>query len=158
LGLIGLPANGLAFAPLELPGPTFADLLNSTLGNTGTDGDDLAAATATLSDLMAAFEDDVTATDAADTIPDVAQEILSTAILDALLVEISVASATEIAIGSALDFLAGTFAVWNIFQAIWDTLDNAIQGIFADIRLLNQEIQPNIGGGTAGNQFGPIEF
>src|SRR5690242_2628525 len=98
MGLIGLPENGLGFAPLDLSGPTFADLLNSTLGDEATFSGSIDQSSGALSDLMAAFEADVTATDATDTIPDVTQEILATGILDALLAEISVASATELAV------------------------------------------------------------
>src|SRR5579864_9554026 len=124
MGLIGLPANGLAFAPLELPGPTYSDLVNSTLDGTGTFGGDIDQSSLALSDLMTAFENDVTSTDASDTIPEVAQEILSTAILDALLTEISIASATEVAIGASLGALAAGFAVWNVFDQLLQDLNN----------------------------------
>jgi hypothetical protein len=129
MALPGLNQSGLAFAPLTLPAPTYADLVASTLGNMGEQGDALDLSATALDALMMAFEADVTSTDATDTVPDVTTEILSTAVLDALLVEISVASATELAVGSALDFLAATFAVWGVFDDLVSWINVQIRNI-----------------------------
>ena len=156
MGLIGLPVNGLAFAPLVFNAPTFTDLLNSTLGNMGTSGDDLDLSSQALGLLMSAFEADVSSTDAADTIPDVTVKILDTGILDALAVEIAVASATETAVSASLDFLASTFGVWGVFdvlvQDIVDALFNLANWVISLFVAMFQQI--NLINPGFGN-FGP---
>jgi hypothetical protein len=155
VGLIGLPANGLAFAPLDFTAPTFTDLLNSTLDGTGTFGADIDLSSSALSDLMTAFENDVTSTDAADTIPDVTPDILSTVVLDAIALELAVASSTELAISDALSFLGATFGVWAVFNVLLTDIELLIQNFINNILgLLGSLFGPGFGGGQSSSNFG----
>src|SRR5438445_8925670 len=111
MALPGLQENGLTFAPLDLGPETYSDLVRSTLGSSGENGDDLDLSTQALAALMSDFETDVSSSDAADTIPDVSKHVLDTGILKAIATEIAVASATELAVSDALDLLAASFGV-----------------------------------------------
>src|SRR2546427_7900252 len=118
MALPGLKENGLTFAPLDLGPETYSDLVRSTLGSSGENGDDLDLSTQALAALMSDFETDVSSSDAADTIPDVSKHVLDTGILKAIATEIAVASATELAVSDALDFLAASFGVWAVFDVL----------------------------------------
>jgi hypothetical protein len=155
--LIGLPANGLAFAPLVLDQQTYSDLVASTLGNMGTSGDDLDLSSQALSDLMAAFEADVTAETQADQFPAVKIFQPTVDALTAIGVEIDVADTTSIAIGSAFDFLAATFAVWGVFDQLLQDLNTFLANLASNIwNLIASQPGigvPGIGGGDGGGGF-----
>jgi hypothetical protein len=115
MGLIGLPPNGLTFQPLDLSGPTFGDLLTSTLGNMGTSGDDLDQSAQDLAEMMAAYEADVTAETITDTLPDGAVFNATVAELTLLGIEIDLDQTMQ-SISDALEGLSIGISVLDILE------------------------------------------
>jgi hypothetical protein len=134
VGLIGLPANGLVWTPLNLTPGTYSDLVTSTLGNTATDGDDLDLRSQELAALVSDFETDVTNDTSIDNLPDGKIWQPTIGILKAILIEIDVADNTALAIGNAFDFLAATFGVWGILDALVSWIVAIIKDLIAWVR------------------------
>jgi hypothetical protein len=141
------PAN-FAFA---FDGPAYSQIVTDTLGNAATPGDDLDLGAQALTALMAAFESDVGSTDAADTIPDVGPQVIETASWAALAAEVALASTTELVISDALSFLADTFAVWGVLNAIISYVQQAIEQALSSITFTI--IGSGGGGGGGGGPF-----
>jgi hypothetical protein len=137
MALPGLRKINVAGSVLALTDGTYSDLVLSTLGSMGTSGDDLDLSSQALAELMSAFETDVSSTDATDTIPDVTHEVLSTAVLEALAIEAATATATELALSDALDFLAAGIGVWSVLDDLVSLVNTEIRNL---ITYVNQAV------------------
>lgn len=111
--------------------PTYSQLVSDTLGNAGLPGDDIEKGIAALQAAHDSFFADVDAQIAEFPLPDPTRPPLNIGPLILLEAEVAVQSATEVAIGGALDYLAGAFGVWGILDDLVKAIQAALYALAA---------------------------
>lgn len=129
MALPGLGIHLTLTAGPDFTQDTYTALVAGTLGNVGTDGDELDVSTQALAALMAAYEAEVQDGLAAEDVPAFDGAPFDTAIDDAMLATLAVADAEEIAINGGLQFLFDAVGAWGALNGIIDLINTAISSV-----------------------------